>query len=84
MCCPKGFSEEFISFFLLKMSQINTKNDKKRKFLNFQCFYAFFVEVSTDSVDWKVLRVQQRGTGWLSSILFRRVYCISLIENVSN
>ena len=39
------------------MSQIDTENDKKIS--NFQCFHAFFVEVSTDFVHWNVLKGQQ-------------------------
>ena len=35
------------------------RNDKKPRFFNFQCFYPFQVEVSTDFVDWNVLESQQ-------------------------
>ena len=41
----------------------------------FQSFYAFFVKLLTDFVNWKVLKGQQ-GNSWLSSSLFRRVNCI--------
>ena len=30
--CPESFSEELISVLLVKMSQINTENDKKPYF----------------------------------------------------
>ena len=65
------------------MSQIDTVNDKTPKNSIFQRFYAFFVKLSTDFVDSKVLKGQQ-GKGWLYSILFRRVYCIFQNEKVSN
>ena len=59
-----GFSEEVNSVFQLKMFQIDTENGKKYiYFFNFQGFYAFFVKVSTDFVDWNVLKVQQGKVG---------------------
>ena len=68
MCCPVGFSEEFIAVFLVNVSQTETENDKILKFSNFQSFYAFFVKVSTDFVNWNVFKGQQ-GKSWLSSSL---------------
>ena len=56
MWCSVGFSEDFIAVFLMKMSQIETENAKNPKFSQFQNVYAFFVNVSTDIVDWKVFR----------------------------
>ena len=47
MCCPVGFFEVLFTVFQVTMSQIDTENDKKPKFSNFQSFYAFFVKVST-------------------------------------
>ena len=44
MCCPVGFSEEFIAIFQVKMSQIDTKNDKKPKVLQFLSIYAFLLK----------------------------------------
>ena len=35
----------------------------------FYCFYTFFVEVSTDLVDWNIAKDQQ-AKDWLSSSLF--------------
>ena len=58
MVCPVGLSEVLIAVFLVEMSQIDTENETKL-FPNFQCFYAFSVEVSTDFVDWNVLMSQQ-------------------------
>ena len=57
MCCPVGVSEEFIAVFLMEMSHIDTENDKNLTFPIFQCI---FVPVSTDFVDWNVLKGQQR------------------------
>ena len=57
--------EEFIAFFK-KMPQIDSEDDKNPKFSNFQSFYAFFVEVSTNFEDWKLLKGQQ-GKSWSSS-----------------
>ena len=53
----------------MKKSQIDTKNDKTPKFSIFQCFYAFFVKLLTNMVNWKVLKGQQ-GKSWLLSSLF--------------
>ena len=39
MCCPVGFSEEFIAVFWVEMSQIDTEKDKK--FSNFKDFMRF-------------------------------------------
>ena len=66
MCRPVDFSEEFVAVFIVKMSQIDTEDDKNPKFSNFQSFYAFFVEVSTNFEDWKILKGQQ-GKSWSSS-----------------
>ena len=48
---PKGknvlsssFSEEFIAIFQVKMSQIDTENDKKPKVLQFLSIYAFLLK----------------------------------------
>ena len=35
ICSPVGFSEKFISVFLVKMSQIDTGNDKNHKTFHF-------------------------------------------------
>ena len=57
MCYPVGYSEEFIAVFLVKMSLIKTKNDEKQKlFPILNVFFAFSVKISTDFVDWNVLR----------------------------
>ena len=47
---------------------------KTPKCFNFQSFYAYFVRVLADFVDWKVSKGQQLK-GWLFSSLFWRVYC---------
>ena len=58
--CPVGFSEEVIVVFLVKMSQIDTGNDKKTKFFHFsKVFMHFFLRISTDCMDWNVLMGQQ-------------------------
>ena len=41
------------------MSQIDTENDKNVKILQFLKFLCIFVDVSTDFVDWNVLKGQQ-------------------------
>ena len=42
MCCPVGFSEDFIAVFLMKMSRIKTKNAKKPKVFSFsKCLCIF-------------------------------------------
>ena len=38
LCCPVGFSEELISVFEVKRSQIDTENDKKSKVVLFSKF----------------------------------------------
>ena len=60
MRCAVGLSEEFIAGFHVKMSQIDTKNDKKTQFFYFRMFNAFFVNLSTKFVTWNVLRGQHR------------------------
>ena len=68
MCCPVGFSEEFIAVLKKKMFQINTKNDKKQNFMHFSKNLCIFVEASTVFVGWDVLKGQQ-GKSWLYSSL---------------
>ena len=53
---------------MVKKSQIDTKNDKIPKIVQiqktntkFQRFYAFFVSVSTNFVDWDILKGQQKN-----------------------
>ena len=60
--------EEFIPVFVAKMDQIGTENDKESKIFYILKILYKFVEVSTDFVDWKVLKAQQ-GKNWLSSSL---------------
>ena len=44
----------------MKKSQVDTENDKVPKiFPIFKVFMLFFVKVSTDFVDWNVLKGQQ-------------------------
>ena len=40
--CPVVFHEGIIEIFRMKLSQIDTENDKKPKISNFQPFQAFF------------------------------------------
>ena len=79
MCCSVGFFKEFITVSLVKMSQINTENNKKP--MNFSIFKvnAFLVKVSTDFVGWNALKGQQG-----KSLLSRSLHCNVLNENVSN
>ena len=81
--CPVGFSEAMMAVFQIKKSQIYTEKTKFSKFSILQSFFAFFVEVSTDFLDWIVSKIQQ-GKGWLSSSDSRRDNCNVLNENVTN
>ena len=36
--CPVGFSEKYIAVFQIKMSQIDTENDKNPKIFSFSKF----------------------------------------------
>ena len=49
MCCPVGFSEEFVVVFLLKKSQIDTKMTKTQNFPNFKVFMHFLLEFQQTS-----------------------------------
>ena len=82
--CPVGIPEEILAVFQMKkISNWHRKWQKNPKISIFQSFYAFFVKLLTDFVNWKVLKGEQ-WKGWLSSSLFWRVYCIFQNENVSN
>ena len=83
MCCLLGFSEEFVAVFVVKLSHFDTENDKEPKIFQYRRFYAFFVKVSTDFVDWNVLKTQQ-GNDCLSNRLFRGDNCCFLNEKISN
>ena len=41
--CPLGSSGKITAFYLMKMSQIDTENDKNSKFFSFESFYAIFL-----------------------------------------
>ena len=83
MRCSLGLAEEFTAVFQVKMSQINTEEDKKPKIFQnskFLCIFCF--KDSTDFVDCNVLKGQQ-GKSWLSSSLSsssRRDNCLVLNE----
>ena len=64
-CCPAGFSKEPIPVFKLKCLELT---QKKTKNTNFSIFKFAFVKLSTDFVDWNVLKGQQ-GTNCLSRSL---------------
>ena len=68
MCCPVGFFEEFTAVFFVKMSRIDAENYKKPKIFQFAMFLCFFVYVSTDFVDWDVLKGQQGKSGVSNSL----------------
>ena len=72
MCCPVGFYEEFIAVLLVKVSQIDTENDKSPKIFQFSKCLCIFSKFLTDIVDWNVKKGQHRKHV-LSSRLFRRV-----------
>ena len=60
MCCPVRFSEELIAIFLVKLSQIDTENDKNPKVFQFSLSVSFFSKSPTDIVNWNVEEGQQR------------------------
>ena len=81
--CPEVFSEEYIAFFTMKMSQIDTEKAKVPNFLNFKKFYAFIPNFGRNL--WiGTLKIVQQGENVLLSRLPRRVYCSFLQENDSN
>ena len=43
VCYPVVFKDEIVSVFWLKMSQLDTENDKNLKILQFSKFYAVFL-----------------------------------------
>ena len=56
---PVVFNEEILAMFCLKMSQIDTENDKSPKsfqFLKISCIFSKFL---TDFVNWNVEKGQQ-------------------------
>ena len=65
--------QELIAVFQIKVSQIDTENDKKPKTFHFSIFFAIFVKFLTDFVNCNVEKGQQ-GKNLLSSRLFRKVY----------
>ena len=67
----------------MKMSQIDTENDKNSKTFIISKIYALSSKFPTDFVDWNVEKGQQ-GKNVLSNRLFRRICCTFLSENVSN
>ena len=82
--CPVGFSEKNICCFLdekdLKLKPNVTKNPKLS---NFQRFYAFFAEISTDFVSWNVENDHQTKNLWSSNVLWGD-NCGFQVENISN
>ena len=72
MCCPVGYSEEFIAVFAVKMSQIDTEKDKNHKTFQFLTIVSIFFSIfSTDFVNWNVEKGQQ-GKNMLSVMLRKR------------
>ena len=59
----------------MKMSRIDTQNDKNPKFSNIQRFYSFFSKLSTDFVNWKDEKGQQ-GKNALSSMLRKEITAV--------
>ena len=56
---PEVFIEERIPMFQLKMSQIDTENDKKPKSFQFSKISCIFSKFLTDFVNWNVEMGQQ-------------------------
>ena len=59
MCCSVGFSKDFIAFFKMKMSQIDTEDDKNSKISLFSKILGIFLKFPTNFVDWNVKNGQQ-------------------------
>ena len=83
MCFLVGFFKDLNAVFQVKVSQINTENEKKFKFFQFPKFLCFFSTFLKNYVDWNIEKDQQ-GKNLISSRRFRRVFCCFLSENVSN
>ena len=43
--CPVGFSEELVAIFKMKMSQIDTENDKNHKVFQFSKILLIFINI---------------------------------------
>ena len=54
MCCLVGFSEELFAVWYVKMSQIDSENDKNLKISQFSKILCIFSNFSTDVVNWNV------------------------------
>ena len=67
--------------FWLKMSYIDTGNDKNLKISNFYGFYAFFSKFLMNVMDWNA-KTGQQGRNVLSSRLLRRVNCSFLVKKL--
>ena len=67
--CLVGFFKDLYAVFQVKMSQINTENDKKFEFFSFPKFLCFFSTFLKNYVDWNSKKDQQ-GKVLLSSRLF--------------
>ena len=68
MCCQVGFYEEFIVVFSVKMSQIDTENDKNLTFSNFQGFYSFLLKFRQISWIGIFQTVKNKNVGTSSSL----------------
>ena len=44
-CCPVSFYEEIIAVFQMKLSQIDTENDKNPKIFHFSKFLRIFGQI---------------------------------------
>ena len=75
--CPVVFHGEITAMLWIKMSQIDTENDKN---LNFQRFFCIFSKFLTDFVDWNVEKGQQ-GKNVLSSMFSEEIHAVFFIEN---
>ena len=81
ICCPAGFSEDFLAVFLVKMSQKEFKNAKKtQNFPIFKLFMHFLLKFRRTSSIGRFSGVYEEKID--CPLDFRRVYCISLNENV--
>ena len=76
MCCRVGFSEEFTAVFHVKISQIDTENDKNpKKTPSFQRFYVLFPQFSTNFDNCNFETCRQRKNV-LSSMLRKEINAV--------
>ena len=80
---PVVFYEELIAMFWMKMSQIDTENDKNPENFQFPKISCHFSKFLTDFVNWNVAKGQQ-GKNVLSSMLRKAINAVFQTKIVQN